>query len=76
MADPKADEYMATLKQLLDDVNVEDRGCTEKVFKGLNADAAKAGHLSYLERPIYDFMQYLAEKTAGFERDFSKIAAE
>ncbi|MEP5758442.1 MAG: SRPBCC family protein [Litoreibacter sp.] len=76
MADPKADEYMATLKQLLDDVNVEDRGCTEKVFKGLNADAAKAGHLSYLERPIYDFMQYLAERTAGFERDFSEIAAE
>jgi phenylpropionate dioxygenase-like ring-hydroxylating dioxygenase large terminal subunit len=76
MEDPKADEYMETLKTLLDDVNVEDRGCTEKVYKGMNADAAKAGHLSYLERPIYDFMQYLAEKTAGFERVFSETPSE
>ena len=55
MADPKAGEYVATLKTLLDEVNVEDRGCTEKVFRGLSAASAKAGHLSYLERPIYDF---------------------
>jgi len=47
------------LKTLLDDVNVEDRGCTEKVYKGLCSDAAKPGHLSHLERPNYDFAQYL-----------------
>ena len=76
MADPKADEYIKTLKTLLDDVNAEDRGCTEKVFKGLNADAARPGHLSYLERPIYDFTQYLAERTAGFNRVFTQEAAE
>ncbi|MDA7963585.1 SRPBCC family protein [Ruegeria sp.] len=76
MADPKADEYIATLKKLLDDVNLEDRDCTEKVFRGLNADAARPGHLSYLERPIYDFMQYLAERTAGFDRVFEQKAAE
>lgn len=75
MADPRAEEYVATLKQLLDEVNLEDRGCTEKVFRGLGADAARAGHLSYLERPIYDFMQYVAERTAGFRRDFA-LAAE
>ena len=75
MADPRAEEYVASLKTLLDEVNAEDRGCTEKVFRGLNADAARAGHLSYLERPIYDFMQYIAERTAGFERSFP-LAAE
>ncbi|GGD22116.1 aromatic ring-hydroxylating oxygenase subunit alpha [Aureimonas glaciei] len=75
MADPRAEEYVATLKTLLDEVNVEDRGCTEKVFKGLSADTAKAGHLSYLERPIYDFMQYIAERTSGLDRSFA-LAAE
>ncbi|WP_198598411.1 aromatic ring-hydroxylating oxygenase subunit alpha [Mangrovicella endophytica] len=75
MADPKAEEYIRDLKVLLDEVNVEDRECTEKVFRGLNADAAKAGHLSYLERPIYDFTQYIAERAAGFERAF-QVAAE
>ena len=75
MADPRADEYVATLKTLLDEVNVEDRGCTEKVFRGLNAATARAGHLSYLERPIYDFMHYLADRTTGFDRSFA-LAAE
>jgi choline monooxygenase len=74
MADPRADEYVATLKGLLDEVNVEDRGCTEKVFRGMKADRARAGHLSYLERPIYDFMQYIAARTAGFERRFAAAA--
>jgi choline monooxygenase len=71
MADPKAGEYVATLKRLLDEVNEEDRGCTEKVFRGLCADAAQAGHLSYLERPLYDFMHYIAERAIGFDRSES-----
>ncbi|WGD32213.1 SRPBCC family protein [Ancylobacter sp. WKF20] len=75
MADPRADAYVATLKSLLDAVNLEDRGCTEKVFRGLSADAARAGHLSYLERPIYDFMHYIAERVGGFDRSFA-LAAE
>jgi len=29
MADPRADEYMVILKKLLDEVNLEDRGCRE-----------------------------------------------
>ena len=75
MADPRAGEYIATLKTLLDEVNVEDRGCTEKVFRGLNAETAKAGHLSYLERPIYDFMHYLADRATGFDRSFALATA-
>ncbi len=57
--DPDAQENFNALKTLLDDVNVEDRGCTEKVFKGLSSNLAAPGHLSHLERPNYDFAQYL-----------------
>ncbi len=60
--DPDAQDNFTRLKTLLDDVNVEDRGCTEKVFQGLCSDLAKPGHLSHLERPNYDFAQYLMAK--------------
>ena len=63
MADPKIGEYNETLKDLLDRVNVEDRVCTEAVYRGLSAGLSRAGHLSHLERPIYDFAQYLASRT-------------
>ncbi len=68
-------KHFGQLKTLLDNVNVEDRGCTERVFKGLNAGAAKPGHLSHLERPNFDFAQYLAERTGGFQRQFAAPAA-
>ncbi|MEM7472293.1 MAG: SRPBCC family protein [Pseudomonadota bacterium] len=57
--DTDAQENFVKLKTLLDDVNVEDRGCTEKVYQGLCSDAATPGHLSHLERPNYDFAKYL-----------------
>lgn len=57
--DPNAQENFTKLKTLLDDVNIEDRGCTEKVYQGLCSDAATPGHLSHLERPNYDFAHYL-----------------
>ncbi|GAA6163494.1 aromatic ring-hydroxylating dioxygenase subunit alpha [Pelagimonas sp. KU-00592-HH] len=60
--DADLDQNFADLKALLDDVNVEDRGCTEKVFKGLSSRLAEPGHLSHLERPNYDFAQYLIAK--------------
>ena len=60
--DPDTDENFAQLKTLLDEVNVEDRGCTEKVYRGLCSEAATPGHLSHLERPNYDFAQYLTSK--------------
>ena len=58
--DPDAQDHFKAVKTLLDDVNVEDKGCTEKVFKGLLSEHATPGHLSHLERPNYDFAKYLA----------------
>ena len=72
--DADSQKHFAQLKALLDKVNIEDRGCTERVFRGLSAGAAKAGHLSHLERPNFDFAQYLAERTGGFERRFDEQA--
>ena len=66
----EAQAHFAQLKMLLDKVNVEDRGCTEKVYGGVCAGAARAGHLSHLERPNYDFAQYLADRVGGFRRAF------
>lgn len=63
--DTDISENFMQLKTLLDEVNVEDRGCTEKVFNGLCSDAATPGHLSHLERPNYDFAQYLMGKIAA-----------
>ncbi len=63
--DPDAQKHFAQLKTLLDEVNVEDRGCTEKVFRGLSSGLAVPGHLSHLERPNYDFARYLDSRVNG-----------
>ncbi len=66
--DPDAQQNFIDLKTLLDRVNVEDRGCTEKVFRGLNSGLATPGHLSHLERPNYDFAQYLNARISRGQR--------
>jgi phenylpropionate dioxygenase-like ring-hydroxylating dioxygenase large terminal subunit len=73
LGSPEAQAQLDQLKSLLDDVNVEDRGCTEKVFRGVSSMAAKSGHLSHLERPNFEFAQYLAAKVGNFERKFEAI---
>ncbi len=60
VSDADAQAHFKQLKALLDEVNVEDRGCTERVYRGLCSEMAKPGHLSHLERPNYDFATYLA----------------
>lgn len=60
--DPDAQAHFTQLKKLLDEVNVEDKGCTEKVYRGLCSTMATPGHLSHLERPNYDFAQYLNDR--------------
>ena len=59
-ADPEAERHFAAVKALLDDVNVEDKGCVEKVWTGLTAGLSAPGTLSHLERPNYDFARYIA----------------
>ena len=65
MNDPKAEEHFAALKGLLDHVNEEDRGCTERVWKGLQSKFAKPGALSHLERPNYEFATWISNKVSG-----------
>lgn len=71
--DPDAQQNLLDLKSLLDDVNVEDRGCTEKVYCGLSAEGAEPGHLSHLERPNFDFAQYLMNR---MDPSFKPVIAE
>jgi phenylpropionate dioxygenase-like ring-hydroxylating dioxygenase large terminal subunit len=58
--DPDSQSHFSQLKTLLDDVNIEDKGCTERVYRGLCSDMAQPGHLSHLERPNYDFATYIS----------------
>lgn len=62
LADPDHAAHMAATKTLLDAVNIEDKGCTERVFKGVSSRLAAPGPISHLERPLYDFSRYLADR--------------
>jgi phenylpropionate dioxygenase-like ring-hydroxylating dioxygenase large terminal subunit len=59
-ADPAAADHLASVKALLDDVNIEDKGCVERVYQGLSAGLSAPGPLSHLERPNYEFAQWIA----------------
>ncbi len=62
VADPDAGQHFETLKGLLDAVNDEDRGCTERVWQGMQSRHAVPGALSHLERPNYEFASWIASK--------------
>jgi len=62
LADPAAPRLLAEVKALLDAVNAEDKGCVERVYRGLCATLSAPGPLSHLERPNYDFARYLAAR--------------
>jgi choline monooxygenase len=63
--DPRGAEHVAKAKEILDAVNEEDRIGTALVHKGMKARLARPGHLSYLERPNFEFGQYLARMLTG-----------
>lgn len=65
MADPAAERNLASVKALLDAVNVEDKGCTERVYRGLSAQMSAPGPLSHLERPNFEFARYIARMMEG-----------
>ncbi len=60
--DPRAPEYLSSLKTMLDEVNLEDRVGVEAVMRGVRAPLARPGQLSHLERPLYDFARYIAKQ--------------
>lgn len=62
LADPIAPDHLAKVTALLDDVNLEDKRCTEKVYLGLLSDLAEPGPASHLERPNFEFAQYLSSR--------------
>jgi phenylpropionate dioxygenase-like ring-hydroxylating dioxygenase large terminal subunit len=64
IADPDAARHLDTLRRLLDEVNAEDKGCTERVYRGLCAGLAEPGALSHLERPNFEFAQWIARRVA------------
>ena len=62
LADPSSAAHLDAVKSLLDKVNIEDKGCTEKVYRGLMAGLSQPGPLSHLERPNFEFAQYIASR--------------
>ncbi|WP_010138148.1 aromatic ring-hydroxylating oxygenase subunit alpha [Oceanicola sp. S124] len=64
-ADPDQEAHFAALKGLLDHVNDEDRGCTERVWRGMQGRLARPGPLSHLERPNYEFARWIADRMPG-----------
>lgn len=61
-ADPEAETHFGRLKALLAEVNAEDKGCVERVYRGLCAHLSEPGPLSHLERPNYDFARWIASR--------------
>jgi phenylpropionate dioxygenase-like ring-hydroxylating dioxygenase large terminal subunit len=64
LADPAAAAHLAGVRALLDRVNIEDKGCTERVYRGLCAGQSEPGPLSHLERPNFEFAQWIARRVA------------
>jgi phenylpropionate dioxygenase-like ring-hydroxylating dioxygenase large terminal subunit len=62
MADPDAAANLTAVKTLLDEVNLEDKDCTERVYRGLLAGLSSPGPLSHLERPNWDFARWIASR--------------
>ena len=65
LQDDDVQAHFDKLKALLDKVNVEDRGCTERVYRGVLSALAEPGPLSHLERPNFDFATWIAGKLQG-----------
>lgn len=65
VADPEAAAHFAQVKALLDEVNIEDKGCVERVYRGLCAGMSGPGPLSHLERPNFDFARYISGMMPG-----------
>jgi len=56
------DEWINELVSFFEKVNEEDRHVVEGIFAGSKSEHATTGPLSWLEREIHDFEQYLAKR--------------
>lgn len=61
-ADPASKAHFDRLKTLLDEVNMEDKGCVEHVYQGIRSGLSAPGPLSHLERPNFDFARWIASR--------------
>ena len=72
--DASSGDYLHQLKALLDEVNEEDRRAVENVYRGMHSKFARGGHLCYLERPNFEFGQYIANRVkAGLDDDSERL---
>ena len=55
---------LSQFKELLDKTQEEDRLLVENIFENIRGPMAMAGPLSWLEREVHEFTQYLARKIA------------
>ncbi len=63
-AQPDPRGYVAEVLGLLERVNAEDRPVVEGVHRGLRNGNAQRGPFSYLERNVYDFDRYVAQRVS------------
>ena len=62
---PDKKSFIEEFKVLLDKVQEEDRILVESIFKGAKAPLTGRGPMSWLEREIQEFVQYLAQRLTG-----------
>jgi len=60
LSDPQS--HIEELREFLSAVNAEDHSVVQRVFMGLRSGANVAGPMSWLERNVYRFDQYLARQ--------------
>ncbi len=64
---PDREKIIADLKELLTQVNSEDRPVVEGLFQATASTLARAGPMSHLERNVYEFDRYIARKLIAKE---------
>ena len=68
-AEPRREELLAGILDLIATVNAEDRPVIEGVWNALHHRDAARGPFSYLERNVYDIDRYVAARLTGFLPD-------
>ena len=61
---PNVKSFVNEVHGILGQVQEEDRTLVEAIFEGAQAPLTRRGPLSWLEREIHEFIQYLARQLA------------